>query len=136
MEPPINFSKEVSYEQRHFSLVDAAKEQMNQIGLSDATIQTYQQRSFNRIIQRYQKEDEYQYRQEIMNELLVNFEQQFSDGVISRKSGNWRRRGIKILQKIYQNGRFQWRVYQKYSSNELPEAFENYFQFYGRIVSE
>ena len=93
-----------------FSLVDAAKEQMKQIGLADATIQTYQQRSFNQIIQRYQKEGEYQYRQEIMNELLVNVEQQFSDGVISRKSRNWRRRGINILQELYQNGRFQWKV--------------------------
>lgn len=93
-----------------FSLVDAAKEQMKQIGLADATIQTYQQRSFNQIIQRYQKEGEYQYCQEIMNELLVNVEQQFSDGVISRKSRNWRRRGINILQELYQNGRFQWKV--------------------------
>ena len=38
-----------------FSLIDAAKEQMKQIGLADATIETYQQRSFNQIIQRYQK---------------------------------------------------------------------------------
>lgn len=106
-----------------FSLVDAAKEQMKQIGLADATIQTYQQRSFNQIIQRYQKEGEYQYCQEIMNELLVNVEQQFSDGVISRKSRNWRRRGINILQELYQNGRFQWKVYQESSSNELPETF-------------
>lgn len=28
-----------------FSLIDAAKEQMKQIGLADATIETYQQRS-------------------------------------------------------------------------------------------
>lgn len=106
-----------------FSLVDAAKEQMKQIGLADATIQTYQQRSFNQIIQRYQKEGDYQYRQEIMNELLVHVEQQFSDGVISRKSRNWRCRGINILQQLYQNGRFQWKVYQKASSDELPELF-------------
>lgn len=96
---------------------------MKQIGLADATIQTYQQRSFNQIIQRYQKEGNYQYRQEIMNELLVNVEQQFSDGVISRKSRNWRRRGINILQQFYQNGSFQWKVYQKASSDELPEPF-------------
>ena len=44
-----------------FSLIDAAKEQMKQIGLADATIETYQQRSFNQIIQRYQKEGDYQY---------------------------------------------------------------------------
>ena len=48
-----------------FSLIDAAKEQMKQIGLADATIETYQQRSFNQIIQRYQKEGDYQYRQEL-----------------------------------------------------------------------
>ena len=81
-----------------FSLIDAAKEQMKQIGLADATIETYQQRSFNQIIQRYQKEGDYQYCQEIMYELLMDAEQQFSDGVISRKSRNWRRRGIKVLQ--------------------------------------
>lgn len=69
-----------------FSLIDAAKEQMKQIGLADATIETYQQRSFNQIIQRYQKEGDYQYRQEVMYELLMDAEQQFSDGVISRKS--------------------------------------------------
>lgn len=55
-----------------FSLIDAAKEQMKQIGLADATIETYQQRSFNQIIQRYQKEGDYQYRQEIMHELLAD----------------------------------------------------------------
>ena len=72
-----------------FSLIDAAKEQMKQIGLADATIETYQQRSFNQIIQRYQKEVDYQYRQEIIHELLADAEQQFSNGVISRNSMTW-----------------------------------------------
>ena len=107
-----------------FSLIDAAKEQMKQIGLADATIETYQQRSFNQIIQRYQKEGDYQYRQEIMYELLMDAEQQFSDGVISRKSRNWRRRGIKVLQEFFQSGSFQWKVYQKSSSDQLPDLFE------------
>lgn len=90
MKPPTNFSvKEVSYDNDIFSLIDAAKEQMKQIGLADATIETYQQRSFNQIIQRYQKEVDYQYRQEIIHELLADAEQQFSNGVISRKSRNW-----------------------------------------------
>lgn len=107
-----------------FSLIDAAKEQMKQIGLADATIETYQQRSFNQIIQRYQKEGDYQYRQEIMYELLMDAEQQFSDGGISRKSRNWRRRGIKVLQEFFQSGSFQWKVYQKSSSDQLPDLFE------------
>ena len=107
-----------------FSLIDAAKEQMKQIGLADATIETYQQRSFNQIIQRYQKEGDYQYRQEIMYELLMDAEQQFSDGGISRKSRNWRRRGIKVLQEFFKSGSFQWKVYQKSSSDQLPDLFE------------
>lgn len=35
-----------------FSLINATKEQMKQMGLADSTIETYQQRSFNQIIQR------------------------------------------------------------------------------------
>ena len=104
-----------------FSLIDAAKEQMKRIGLTDATIETYQQRSFNQIIQRYQKEGDYQYRQGIMHELLTDAEQQFFDGMISR---NWRRRGIKVLQEFFQSGSFQWKMYPKSSSDQLPELFE------------
>lgn len=107
-----------------FSLIDADKEQMKRIGLADATIETYQQRSFNQIIQRYQKEGDYQYRQEIMHELLTDAEQQFFDGMISRKTRNWRRRGIKVLQEFFQSGSFQWKMYPKSSSDHFPELFE------------
>ena len=107
-----------------FSLIDAAKEQMKRIGLADATIETYQQRSFNQIIQRYQKEGDYQYRQEIMHELLTDAEQQFFDGMISRKTRNWRRRGIKVLQELFQSGSFQWKMYPKSSSDQFPKLFE------------
>lgn len=107
-----------------FSLIVAAKEQMKQIGMVDTTIETYQQRSFNQIIQRYQKEGDYRYCQEIMHELLADIEQQFSDGVISRKSRNWRYRGIKILQELFKDGSFHWEVYRKSSTDQLPELFE------------
>ena len=107
-----------------FSLIVAAKEQMKQIGLADTTIETYQQRSFNQIIQRYQKEGDYRYCQEIMHELLADIKQQFSDEVISRKSRNWRYRGIKILQELFKNGSFHWEVYRKSSTDQLPELFE------------
>ena len=127
MKPPTNFSiKEVSFHMDNdiFTLIVAAKEQMKQIGLADTTIETYQQRSFNQIIQRYQKEGDYRYCQEIMHELLADIKQQFSDEVISRKSRNWRYRGIKILQELFKNGSFHWEVYRKSSTDQLPELFE------------
>ena len=59
-----------------------------------------------------------------MHELLADIEQQFSDGVISRKSRNWRYRGIKILQELFKDGSFHWEVYRKSSTDQLPELFE------------
>ena len=59
-----------------YSLIDSANEQLKQLGLADATIKTYQQRTFSQIIRRYEKEGDYQYRQEIMNELLFEAEKQ------------------------------------------------------------
>ncbi|HCS72333.1 MAG TPA: hypothetical protein DIW17_00460 [Clostridiales bacterium] len=108
-----------------YSLIDSANEQLKQLGLADATIKTYQQRTFSQIIRRYEKEGDYQYRQEIMNELLFEAEKQFCKGLFSRKTRNWRRRGVKILQEIHEKGSFQWKLCNASFSPGIPHVFED-----------
>jgi len=108
-----------------YSLIDSANEQLKRLELADVTIKTYQQRTFSQVIRRYEKEGDYQYRQEIMDELLSEAEEQFSDGLISRKTRNWRRRGIKILQEVHENGHFQWKICNASFSSQISHVFED-----------
>ncbi len=106
-------------------LIEAAREQLQQLGLSESTIDTYQQRSFNQIIRRYEKEGDFQYQQTIMDELISEAESLLNSGMISRQTKNMRVRGIKIIQEIQETGAFQWKIFKDDNPYEMPDAFKD-----------
>lgn len=106
-----------------FTIIATAKEVFKDLGLSADTIRTYQERSFNQVIRSYEVSGIQQFQPELMNKLLIEAENQFNNGIISRKSRNWRIRGIRILNEIYETGTFQWKIYQKNLTTEFPDPY-------------
>jgi len=106
-----------------YSVVAMANEQLRQFDLSDATIQTYQERSFNQIICQYQGSGDSRFRLDFMEKLLTYAENQYNRGAISRKTWNWRRRGILVLTEVFETGSFQWKVFRANSAADFPEPF-------------
>ncbi len=106
-----------------FTIIERAKEVLKELGLSGSTIRTYQERSFNQVARKYESSGIQQFHPGLMDELLKDAEDQFNNGAISRKSWNWRVRGIRVLNEIYETGTFQWKVYQKKHTAEFPEPF-------------
>ena len=105
------------------TIIATAKEVLKDLGLSADTIRTYQERSFNQVVRSYEGSGIKQFQPELMDKLLIDAENQFNNGIISRKSWNWRVRGIRILNEIYETGTFQWKIYQKNHSTEFPETY-------------
>ncbi len=56
-----------------FNLIDAAKAHLSNIDLANSTIKTYQERSFDQIIRRYEEKGNYTYNQVIMEKLFDRF---------------------------------------------------------------
>ena len=106
-----------------FSIIETAKELLDQLGLADASIRTYQERSFNQIIRRYQESGDWRFCSDIMDELMLKTEEQYEQGILSRQSRNWRIRGIRILNEIYETGSFQWKIYHSQTTVEFPDVF-------------
>jgi hypothetical protein len=73
-----------------FSIIETAKKLLGQLGLAEATIRTYQERSFNQIIRRYQENEDWLFCPDIMDELMLKAEEQHEQGILSRQSRNWR----------------------------------------------
>ena len=106
-----------------FSVVAMANELLRQYNLSDATIRIYQERSFNQIIRQYQESGDSRFRLDFMEKLLVYAEDQYNRGAISRKTWNWRRRGILVLNEVFETSSFQWKVFQANPAADFPEPF-------------
>ena len=106
-----------------FSIIETAKRLLGQLGLAEATIRTYQERSFNQIIRRYQENEDWQFCPDIMDELMLKAEEQYEQGILSRQARNWRIRGIRILTEIYETGSFRWKIYNSQTTVEFPDVF-------------
>ena len=61
-----------------FNLIDAAKVHLSNIDLANSIIKTYQERSFDQIIRRYEEKGNYTYNQVIMEKLFDDAEQPWS----------------------------------------------------------
>lgn len=105
------------------SIVATANELFRKYDLSDATIRTYQERSFNQVIRQYQNSGDNTFRLDFMEKLLADAKDQHDGGTISRKTWNWRRRGILILIEISETGTFQWKVFNANPVVDFPEPF-------------
>ena len=115
-------------------LIEKAAGILRSLGLSEETIQTYYQRSFNQILRKYQETHNLKYRPELMDELLALVESQYNNGLISVKSFRWRRRGIIILQEIYSSGTFQWKLCCNPISNAIPSIYQKYIEGFSETL--
>lgn len=84
-------------EKNIFDIIAKAKEIFKTLRLSNATIRAYQERIFSPLIKAYEEKDCNIFQPEIMKQQLNEAEEQFQNHTISRKSLNFKRRGIYIL---------------------------------------
>ena len=106
-----------------FDIITKAKEILKTLRLSNATIRAYQERSFSPLIKAYEEKGCNIFQPEIMKQQLNEAEEQFQNHTISRKSLNFKRRGIYILNEIYETGTFEWKIFLPQKTTDLPSYF-------------
>lgn len=110
-------------EKNIFDIIAKANEILESLRLSRSTIRAYQARSFAPIIKAYEERGCTIFQPEIMKQLLNEADKLFQDHAISRKSLNFRRRGICILNEIHETGTFEWKIFLPKKSRDLPSFF-------------
>lgn len=110
-------------------LIQEAMHQLKSFGLSEGTLKSYDSRSFNPIMRFYTVRYVIEFQEQIMEELKADYQKQYSDGIISRNSLNWRLRGVNILLEIHAKGFFEWKVF----SHTKQPTFSAYFE---KIISD
>ena len=103
-------------------LVEKAVLCLESIGLSPQTIVDYRYSAFQPIVERMLLIPNIEARDILMQE--AHFTKQYQNGIISRKTYNWRVRGIRILCEVLETGTFVWKVFSKKEKIVLPEPFE------------
>lgn len=108
--------------------IQEAFKQLKESGLSIETLKSYQTRAFHPIENLYSSKRISHFVRQQLTGLEEDFRQQYIDGKISRKSLNWRIRGIRILAEIYDTGTFERKVYSHKSKILLIDFHENVLQ--------
>jgi len=106
------------------NLIHEALRQLEKFGLADGTLKSYRTRSFHPIEILYVSKHATLFYRKWLLGLTDEFKQQYTDEQISRKSLNWRLRGIHILIEIYDKGLFEWKVYSRKSPIQLTDIYE------------
>jgi integrase len=105
-------------------LIDSVIKQLNTFHLCDGTMDSYRSRTFKPMSDFYCQKEELYYHPELMYELRKIYHEQFSLGIISRKSLCWRLRGIGILDEMYKHACFEWKVFSAEKKPLLPYYYE------------
>ena len=105
-------------------LVQEAMHQLNEFGLSEGALKSYDARAFNPILRFYEAKYVTEFQETIMEELIMDYQKQYNDGILSRNSFNWRLRGVNILKEIHETGFFKWKVF----SHAKQPAFTDFFE--------
>ena len=75
-----------------------------------------------------------------MKQLLNEADKLFQDHAISRKSLNFRRRGIYILNEIHETGTFEWKIFLPQKSRDFPSFFteilKNFIDGFLQLLSD
>lgn len=106
-------------------LVQIALSQLTSMGLADGTIKSYRIRAFHPLEKFYVDKRKNLYDSRIMIELHKLYLHQYERGEISKKSFNWRFRGIGIIDEIYNTGYFEWKVFSQKKKEKLADFYEN-----------
>ena len=81
-------------------LINTALKELSELKLCDGSIKSYRYRAFQPILEFYGLNDEKFYREELMNELCLVYQEQLSTSAISQKTLNWRLRGVYYSERI------------------------------------
>ncbi len=103
-------------------LVKKAVQCLEAIGLNPLTIEVYQSSAFKPTAERLLLLTNINASDILAQETF--FIKQYQDGIISRKTYNWRIRGIRILCEVLETGAFSWKVFSKSEKIVLPDKFE------------
>lgn len=110
-------------------LINTALKELSELKLCDGSIKSYRYKAFQPILEFYVQNDEKFYREELMNELCLVYQEQLSTGAISQKTLICRLRGVFILNELFMSGCFQWKVF-------LPRKQTQISKYYMDILSE
>ncbi|MBU3114424.1 hypothetical protein [Clostridium lacusfryxellense] len=105
-------------------LINCAINQLYRLNLCGDTIDSYQSCAFKPISNFYKKKGENYYSSNLTEELKKLYREEYTSGYISRKTVNWRMRGIEILEEIHKCGCFEWKVFLKKKENLLSSYYD------------
>ena len=91
------------------ALVSTAKIELCTLGLSEKTLKTYDSRAFKPIQNLHKEKYGSHFKRTNLSDLKNAFREQYTAGVISRKTLNWRIRGVEILLEIHTTGTYHWK---------------------------
>ncbi len=106
-------------------LIETALKQLADLGLSDGTLKSYRTRAFYPVKNLYCEKHGMVMEGDYLQGLKSAFQGQYEVGEISKKTLNWRLRGINILIDITDNDVFEWKVYSQHTKFKLIEPFES-----------
>lgn len=115
-------------------LIETALKQLTDLGLSDGTLKSYRTRAFYPIKNLYYTKYGMVMERDYLLGLKSAFQNQYEVGEISKRTLNWRFRGINILIDIIDNDVFEWKVYSQNTKLKLIEPFESTLEgFVGKL---
>lgn len=106
-------------------LIQEAMRQLHDLSLADGTLKSYRTRAFAPVKKLYYSKHGMIMQKDFLHGLTMDFQTQYEDGEISRKTLNWRLRGINILLEIYDTDCFEWKVYARNQKLILTEPYES-----------
>lgn len=106
-------------------LIQEALRQLHDLKLTDGTLKSYRTRAFAPVEKLYCAKHGMIMQKDFLHGLTMDFQKQYEVGEISRKTLNWRLRGINILLEIYDTDCFEWKVYTRNQKCLLTEPYES-----------
>ena len=104
-------------------LINTALKELIALKLSEGSIRSYRNRTFQPILEFYRQNEENFYKKELMDELYLDYQEQLSLRTISQNTFNLRLRGIRIINELFMNDYFQWRIFVQAKENQLPKYY-------------
>lgn len=111
------------------NLIQEAIYQLKTLSLAEGTLKSYATRAFDPIMRVYMDRYSTKFQKTLMEELKVEYQQQYRDGIISQSTLNFRLRGVNILIEIHETGFFEWKVF----SHKQQTVFTDFFE---KIISD
>ena len=105
-------------------LIREAMHQLKAFGLLEGTLKSYSTRAFHPIRRFYADRCVTEFQNTLMEELKLDYQEQYSDGIISHNTLNWRLRGVNILLEIHETGIFEWKTF----SHKKYTIFTDFFE--------